>query len=189
MQSMDYYSCRCRFNEITEMTVEQASLFYILNKRCFNGLYRVNKKGLYNVPEGKNKINWDNHYERLLEFSQLLNENSIHIEALSYIDFFEKYKKQFKKGDVIYVDPPYWDTFVSYDGYGFSQQDQENLYNLLKNLKCHVIASNSNTDFIKELYGGGGAAFQIEEVEAFRFINSKSDQRNKAPVEVIITKN
>lgn len=179
---IEYYQCRELFNSTNDKYI-QASLFFILNKRCFNGVYRVNKKGFFNVPIGKNSINWENNFEKLRKFSQKISSNKITIENLNYKDFFEKYN--FTKDDLIYVDPPYYNTFVSYDGYGFSDDDQKKLYDLCSNASCLVIASNSNTDFIKDLYK---KKFEIEEVNAFRFVNRNSKDRTKKPVEVICVK-
>ena len=181
----DYYECRTIFNETTDL-LEQGALFFYLNKKCFNGLYRVNKKGGYNVPIGKTNVNWENNFNNLRSFSKKIKLKKIKIENLSYTSFFEKYSKNMTKDDLVYLDPPYYDTFVSYDGHGFSIDDQINLCEICSKLGCHVVASNSNTEFIKKLYEKN--IFEIEEVDAYRHINSDATKRGKQSVEVICTK-
>jgi len=183
----DYYTCRAMFNDsVNHGTVTQSALFLILNKTGFNGLYRVNKKGQYNVPIGRNTVNWDNQFDCIRELSNVLNKTNIVIEALGYDIFFKKYQPG-NTGDVVYADPPYWDTFCAYDGHGFSKNDQEQLCKYLTKVNATVIASNSNTDFIKDLYTGAG--FDVEVVNAARYINRDGTRRGKQPVEVVMTKN
>jgi DNA adenine methylase len=149
-------------------------------------MYRVNKKGGYNVPIGKTNVNWENNFNNLRSFSKKIKLKKIKIENLSYTSFFEKYSKNMTKDDLVYLDPPYYDTFVSYDGHGFSIDDQINLCEICSKLGCHVVASNSNTEFIKKLYEKN--IFEIEEVDAYRHINSDAAKRGKQSVEVICTK-
>lgn len=182
----DYYDNRKLFN-VTNDKIEQAALFLFLNKSCFNGVYRVNKKGEFNVPIGRNNVNWDNNFANLRLFSEKIKNKKIKIENLNYIDFFEKYTKNMSSNDLVYVDPPYYETFVSYDGYGFSEDDQKKLCDFCSKSNCHVIASNSNNEFIKKLYQEKN--FTIEEVNAYRFINRNSTNRDKKPVEIIMFKN
>lgn len=181
----DYYENRKLFNATTDK-VEQAALFLFLNKSCFNGVYRVNKKGDFNVPIGRNTVNWENNFNNLRLFSEKIKSKKIKIENLNYTDFFKKYKKNMTSNDLVYVDPPYYETFVSYDGYGFSEDDQIRLCELCAESNCQVIASNSNTDFIKKLYAENN--FTIEEVDAYRFINRNAKNRDKKPVEILCVK-
>lgn len=176
----EYTTLRERFNTSSNL-LEQAVLMFILNKRCFNGLYRVNKSGLFNVPEGKNNVDWNNQKENLKKFSKFLKDPRVHIYNMNYQDFFKKFSPV--EGDLVYIDPPYWDTFVSYDGSGFSEDDQKNLCTLSNSFGCHVVASNSNNDFIKNLYG---SAFQIHEVSVRRSVNS--DSSNRKGTELIMVK-
>ena len=74
----DYSVIRDRFN-VTTSKLEQSVLMFIINKRCFNGIYRVNKSGKFNVPEGKNKVDWDNQKNNLKRFSKFLNNNNVNI--------------------------------------------------------------------------------------------------------------
>lgn len=166
------------------MYVKAARCVY-LNKACFNGLYRVNGKGQFNVPSGK--------YEKIKCFDE---EN---IQALH--KYFHKRKpvilcKDFaeavrtaKAGDFVYFDPPYdvvgEQSFTSYTTGGFDKKEQARLRDIFKELSdkgVFVMASNANTEYIQDLYKD----FNIHVINARRSINSKGDGRGKVE-EVIIT--
>ncbi len=147
-----------------------ASLFIYLNKTCYNGLYRVNKSGLFNVPMGK----YDNpailDEDNLKACSKFLQNTEIYQHDFSQL---KPKEKQF-----FYIDPPYHETYSSYDGAGFGDKEHEKLANF-----CHEIdkqggyfmLSNSDTKFIRKLYDG----YRIEVVSASRFISCKANERNK----------
>ena len=176
----DYAILREKFNS-TDNKLEEAILMFILNKKCFNGIYRVNKSGKFNVPEGKNSVDWDRQKENLKTFSNFLNDPRVHIFNDNFRDFFNKHKP--KPGDLVYVDPPYWETFTSYDGNGFTETDQRDLCTLCGSLKCDVVCSNSNTDMIKELYTKN---FDVHELEVKRMVNR--DPTKRTGTEVIMVK-
>lgn len=163
----------------------KASRCLYLNKACFNGLYRVNSKGYFNVPSGK--------YSKIKCFDE---EN---MSAL--YDYFHKRKpvilnmdfelavKSARAGDFVYFDPPYdvvvEQSFTSYTKGGFGRDEQVRLRDCIKNLTekgVLVMASNANTQFIRDLYKD----FNIHAVEAKRMINSKGNGRGNVE-EVIIT--
>lgn len=155
-----------------------------LNKACFNGLYRVNKKNEFNVPFGKkNKVNT---YElsNLITISNYLTMNNIKILSVD----FEEAVKDAKKNDFIYFDPPYDSdtvTFNSYTEEGFGKKEQIRLAKVFKELDekgCYVMLSNHNTTLVNELYKG----YNIHLIEAKRNINSNGKKRGKVQ-EVIIT--
>ncbi|QVK20834.1 DNA adenine methylase [Mycoplasmatota bacterium] len=164
-----------------DVYVKTARLIY-LNKTCFNGLYRVNKKGQFNVPfNGKVKIRT---YERknLLSLSEFLQH---HTNILC--GDFEDACKEAKEGDFIFFDPPYdllkSDTFESYTKEGFGVEGQKRLARLAHELKdrgCFVMITNHNTPLINKLYKD----FSIDVVQAKRMINS--DASNRVGVETII---
>lgn len=165
--------------------VRAGRLIY-LNKACFNGLYRVNSKGYFNVPSGKKKVVncFDKKtFDNLNEFFR--NRRC----AMTSIDF-ELAVKNAKAGDFVYFDPPYdtWEeknSFTSYDKNAFGKDEQVRLAKVFKKLSdrgVYVMLSNHNTQFINELYKG----FHITVVSAKRMINSKADGRG-AVEEVIIT--
>ncbi len=158
-----------------------------LNKACFNGLYRVNSKGYYNVPSGKyKKVNCfdrDN-FENLFVF---FNKGNKEIRN----EDFEQSIKDAKKGDFVYFDPPYdsfedKDSFTSYNKETFGKNEQERLSKVFKELDkkgVYVMLSNHNTEFINNLYKD----YKIEVVNAKRAINSKGTGRGY--VEEVIIKN
>ena len=176
----NYYILRNKFNT-TYSKLEEAVLMWILNKKCFNGLYRVNKSGHFNVPEGKNSVSWEQQIENLKKFAVKIR--NVSIECCDFRDFFQKYKPS--RNDLVYVDPPYWDTFTSYTSTVFGEQEQRDLHRICSDLQCKVVCSNSNTDFVKELYSN----FIIHEVDARRSINRDATKRTPQPVEVIMVSN
>lgn len=166
--------------------IERASRFIFMNKTCFNGLYRENSKGEFNAPFGRYKNPDIVQAENLRGISNYLRNTKIEIFNQGY----ELTIKKAKKGDFIYFDPPYYplsDTanFTKYSKTDFTPDNQRQLASVFKKLAdkgCLVMLSNSNTEFIKELYKD----FNITEVEATRFINCKADKRGKGLVEVLI---
>lgn len=171
-----------KFNRLSDY--KRAARTIYLNKACFNGLYRVNSKGEFNVPFGKKlKVNT---YEgqNIGIIHAYLNFNNIKILSID----FEAAVKDAKEGDFIYFDPPYdsdTSTFNSYTENGFSKDEQIRLSNVFKNLSdrgCYVMLSNHNTVLINELYKD----FYIHKITAKRNINSNGKKRGKVE-EVIIT--
>jgi DNA adenine methylase len=166
--------------------VERASRFIYLNKTCFNGLYRENSKGKFNVPFGKYKNPKILDEENLRAVSEYLNTAEISILNLDY----KEVCKLAGKGDFVYLDPPYYpisksSSFTKYHKLDFTERDQMELTEVFRELDrkgCYVMLSNSNTKFIRELY----KEYEIWEVSANRFINCKGDKREKVNVEVLI---
>ncbi|ADO46036.1 DNA adenine methylase [Hydrogenobacter thermophilus TK-6] len=166
--------------------VERASRFIYLNKTCFNGLYRENSKGQFNVPFGKYKNPVIVDEENLKLVSDYLNTANVEIYNTDYKEIC----KLAKKGDFVYLDPPYYPltktaSFTKYNKHDFTEQDHLELREVFEELDkkgCYVMLSNSNTEFVKELYRG----YNILEIEANRFINCKGDKRGKAKVEILV---
>lgn len=164
---------------------ERAARTIYLNKACFNGLYRVNSKGEFNVPFNKKlKINTYDGQNMILAYVYF-QTNKITMLSTD----FEEAVKDAKKGDFIYFDPPYDsendDTFNSYTEEGFGKEEQRRLARVYKELSdrgCYVMLSNHNTTLINELYN----EFNIHVISAKRNINSKGEKRGKVE-EVIIT--
>ena len=165
--------------------VRAARMIY-LNKSCFNGLYRVNSKGFFNVPSGRKKkvVTFDeDNFDSLREY---FRNNDITILNGD----FEDAVKDAKAGDFVYFDPPYdvienKNSFTSYAKNDFGKDEQTRLAKLYKKLSDKgvlVMLSNHNTAFINELYKD----FNIHVVNAKRMINSKADGRGDVE-EVIIT--
>ena len=164
---------------------QKAARCLYLNKSCFNGLFRVNSKGYFNVPSGKySSVNCFDE-TNFLKLHRFFNKK----RPVILNKDFEEAVKTAKANDFIYFDPPYdvvTDTsFVSYTTGGFDRDEQIRLHKVFKELTdkgAKVMLSNSNTDFIRDLYKD----FNIHIIEAKRSINSKGDKRGKVE-EVIIT--
>jgi DNA adenine methylase len=163
--------------------VARAARFIYLNKTCFNGLYRVNSKGHFNVPFGK----YTN--PTIVDEKNLRACSAVLKSAVLAKTNFDDITEVAEKGDFVYFDPPYAPVsetadFTDYAAGGFDESAQELL--LLVCLKLHRkgvnwMVSNSNAAIIQELYRG----FKIEPVGAARAINSKGSKRGPV-VELII---
>ncbi len=169
----------------TPIHIRAARMIY-LNKACFNGLYRVNSKGFFNVPFGKkDKVNAfdDSNFDNL---RKLLSNKKIKITN----NDFEIVVAEAKKGDFVYFDPPYdiypdKNGFVNYSKEGFGREEQLRLRNCFCELTkrgVKVMLSNHNTPFIKDIYSD----FKIHVIKTKRMINSKAQDRDNGE-EVIIT--
>lgn len=164
--------------------LERAARFIYLNKTCFNGLYRVNSKDKFNVPIGDYKNPDIIQEDKLRSVSKLLH--NVKIKVMS----FEKILDYAKSGDFVYMDPPYYPlkkgrNFTSYTKNNFLDDEQKQLLNVFSKLAekgCFCMESNSDSEFIKELY----AKFKIHFVKARRLINSDSNGRGQIN-EVVIT--
>lgn len=160
-----------------------ASRVIYLNKTCFNGLFRENKKGEFNVPIGRYKN------PNICDIANLTAAS----EALKHVELYESsfdlVLEYAKKNDLIYFDPPYHpisktSDFTSYSKGGFTLNDQLKLAEVFKALDkkgVKVILSNSDSNKILRMYKG----FTIKKVMASRNINSVTSKRGKIP-EVLI---
>jgi DNA adenine methylase len=165
-----------RAHAVRNLESRAARLIY-LNRTCFNGLYRVNKKGGFNVPFG--------------DYANPTICDELNLRAVSTVlqgvdllsSDFEKSTVNAKRGDAVYFDPPYAPlsetaNFTAYSKGGFGADEHERLRNLAEKLigrGVHVLLSNSDTPFVRNLYRG----FKLEKVQARRNINSKGDKRGK----------
>ncbi len=157
--------------------IERASRTIYLNRCCFNGLYRVNSKGQFNVPFGKYKNPKFCDAENLRAVSFVLQ--NVKIISAS----FEKCVESAEPNDFIYFDPPYHPIsktshFTSYTKDNFGIHSQEKLFRVFKALDkrgCKLMLSNSYSEFIHDLY----EEFKILPVLAKRVINSKARKRGK----------
>lgn len=167
--------------------INTASRFIYLNRTCFNGMYRVNSKGGFNVPFGKyaNPLICDE--VNLRKVSKSLKNVDIKKQ-----DYKEVLKKA-KKGDFIYFDPPYYPvsktaSFTSYTSEAFLDKEQTELRDIFKELHkrgCFIMLSNSDTPFINKIYSEIKGA-RITKVQAGRAINSDASKRGKI-TEVLVT--
>lgn len=159
-----------------ELDPECAALMIWINKHCFNGLYRVNSKGLFNVPYNKKSITPINR-DNLKNVAHYLRENIVDIKDGD----FEDAVLDAKPGDFVYFDPPYLpishtSNFTSYTKDAFSLDDHKRLARLFKTLAkrgVFVLLSNHNVPLIDELYNG----FVIERIPVRRAINSDASKR------------
>ena len=163
-----------------------AARFIFLNKTCYNGLYRVNSRGLFNVPFGRYKNPAINEEATLRAVGEYFREADIRILH----EDFETTALQAEKSDFIYFDPPYHSpgnaNFTRYQADGFTEAEQVRLskcFARLSRLKIRCLLSNSDTDFIKKLYAG----FTIITVPAKRLINT--DARGRGFVNELLIRN
>jgi DNA adenine methylase len=164
-----YMDARNDLSEI-EDPIEIAALFIYLNKTCYNGLYRVNKSGIFNVPIGRYESPKIVDAENLRKCSLSLAHAHIFHQGFSQI------KPQ--RGDFVYFDPPYHETFSAYDGSGFGIREHEELATFCRRLDrngVRFMLSNSDTSLIRELY----ADFTVENIDASRTISCKGTERKK----------
>lgn len=182
------YYLEVRAQDINELSdIEIASRFIFLNRTGFNGMYRVNKSGQFNVPFGRYKNPLICDENNLRKVSEALQ--GITITHQDYKDVLELAKI----GDFIYFDPPYYplnptSSFTAYTAKGFFEKEQIELRDTFVKLHergCFVMLSNSDTPFINELYSGLEGV-SVNKIIAGRAINSKGSKRGKIN-EVLIT--
>jgi DNA adenine methylase len=183
-QEKYFYQKREFYNKENVDELITTSHLIFLNKTCFNGMYRENSKGEYNIPFGDQKNPTICDEENILSVSKCLKNTEITSQS------FEESVKNCQKGDFIYFDPPYYpinvtSSFTSYSKNSFGPKEQEKLRDVFASLAkrgCFVMLSNSNTSFINDLYKD----FCINYLAAARSINSKGDKRGKIK-EIIVT--
>lgn len=179
-----YYFLREKFNGLDSNKnnierfegIERSAALIVINRTCFNGLYRVNSNGFFNVPKGSYKNPRIVDEDNLYKLSNLLPK----IENIRCQEFDEI--KAINKGDLVYFDPPYHpinetSSFTSYSN-PFAKNEQIRLRDYFQKLNekgVYVILSNSATPFIKKIY----SANKIRKVFCKRNINSKATKRNR----------
>lgn len=176
-----YYLIRA---EKYETEIKRAARIIYLNKTCFNGLYRENSQGKFNVPMGKYKNPPICQPDLLRSVSAALQFKEIKVRS------FEKVLNEAKKGDFVYFDPPYHpisatSNFTGYSRDSFSEKDQIRLRDVFAELAIlgvKVMLSNSDCELIRELYNN----FNIHQVLAARSINSNASKRGKIS-ELLVT--
>ena len=174
-----FYQQRSRFNQLIRDdmadTKEAASIFYYLNRTCYNGLCRFNSKGEFNVPFGR--------YKKLIYKTDFTEYASAFAQwDFTCVDFEKLSLRQY---DFVYADPPYDVQFTSYSKENFQWDDQVRLAQWLARHPGPVVLSNQATDRIRELYKDLGYAVTI--LTAPRLINCTGD-RTPAK-EVLATRN
>lgn len=188
-----YYKIREKDRDINYLNnntdIERAARFIYLNKTCFNGLYRVNRKGYFNTPYGNYKTDNYKNKEILDIDSKFFNNNNVeflNIDFEEVLDFADE-------NSFIYLDPPYdpiskTSNFTSYSENGFDTNDQirlKNVCNKLTALGSKIMISNHNTPFIQELFKND-PRYRYEIISVRRNIASNAKYRGEVE-EVIIT--
>ncbi len=175
-------------------TPDLAAMFIYLNRTGYNGLFRLNSTGLFNVPRGRYKNPRICDEDNLRRVSSTLSRLSVQIEHAP----FDAVLQQASAGDFVYCDPPYAPLsgtahFTSYTSDGFGSEDQQRLQRVLIELakkKCRVLLSNSTAPEIAALYDGNPdaeeAGLRAQKVAARRAINSNASRRGHVD-EYIIT--
>ena len=194
-QEQFYLGARNEYNDADDLSeVERAMLFILLNKTCFNGLYRVNKQGKFNVPWGKrNKVTLLDE-QNIRNISRLLNEKKVLILCDDYKDviYRARYSSEDKERTFCYFDPPYLpvsDTsdFTAYTKEGFGKEETDELFASLNFLNgignVDWMLSNSDTEYTRLSLED----YNIQTVSARRNINSNGNKRGK--INEIIVRN
>ncbi len=165
------------FSQMT--AVQKAARVIYLNKTCYNGLYRVNSAGQFNSPYGKYKNPNIVNETVIRAMSKYFNENNIVIKN----EDFKEALKGLRRGAFVYLDPPYMpisssSSFTGYTENGFNEDKQRELKELCDKLDkkgIKFLQSNSDCEFIRELYSG----YRIKTIKAKRAINSKGNSRGE----------
>jgi DNA adenine methylase len=178
-----FYKVRALKTNRMKAAARAARIIY-LNRTCFNGLYRVNQRGQFNVPYGRYANPKICNRDNLLAVANTLKSAVLRNQSVLNI------ARQVRRNDLVYFDPPYdpvslTASFTGYTRGGFGREAQERLAKLFLRLAergVHVVLSNADTPFVRQLYRG----CRIERVMARRAINSRADRRGVVG-EVIVT--
>lgn len=177
----NYYKIR---NQKFQSTAKRAARFIYLNQMSFNGIYRVNLAGKYNVPYGYRE-NYKFNYDNLINVNKVLQNININSND------FSKVIDNVKKGDLVFLDPPYTVThnnngFVQYNKKIFSIEEQyklANIINEIKEIEAYYILTNAAHPTIREIFNNGD---KIIDIERSSLIGGKNAKRGKY-AELIIT--
>lgn len=179
-----YYIVRAQ-NPADLPPAERAARTIYLNKTCYNGLYRVNSRGQFNVPMGRYKNPAILNAEALRLASRALQ--GVRLLACD----FAKVVERAEPGDFVYFDPPYHPlsstaNFTAYTAASFDEREQERLaevYRALDKKGCLLMLSNSDTPLVRRLY----ASYDIRVIRARRAVNSRGDRRG--PIDEVVVRN
>ena len=178
-----YYEVRARYNAANRSTAAQAARFIYMNRACFNGVFRVSRKGHFNVPYGRHAKTHVPTRTHLTNVSDALSK--AHLHAASY----EQALRRVRKGHFVYLDPPYpplngTSFFRHYTRDRFDNDDQRKLFDRFLELdarRCLVMMSNADTSSIRDLYRN----FHIADLPTTRWISCKNTKH--AVSELVIT--
>lgn len=178
-----YYVVRDRYNHSRISDTERAAMFIYLNKTCFNGLHRVNRRGEFNVPAGRYKS------PRIVDDENLRAASLALRSAEIVCAGFEALLAAARPGDFVYMDPPYEPlsqtaSFTAYAQDGFARGDQTRLRDVFRELDrrgCKLMLSNSDVPFVRELY----KSYRVDVVLAPRAVSCDASTRT-AVTEVVV---
>ena len=180
-----YNTHRSLFNDVKgETSIRAAALFLYLNRVCFNGMYRENSRGEYNVPFGKQSNPLICNKDSITALHCFLNNNLVHLTCTSFLSI----ENNVKPGDFVYMDPPYHNTFTKYNRESFGDQDQTLLRDMFVRLTergCKVALSNSDFPFVRDLYKDI-PGIKIIEISSRRMINCRVESRENVVTELLI---
>lgn len=168
--SKEYYQIMRKKLNTESDNAKLAATFIYLNKTCFNGLYRVNKSGEFNVPMGSYKNPPILDEDNLRNCSIVLQDTKIEQKSFTQI--------KPKKNTFYYLDPPYHKTYSQYDGSGFGEEEHKKLADFcgkIDEVGSYFLLSNSDTPLIRSLY----ARYNIDVIKASRSVSCKAHQRGK----------
>ncbi len=180
----DYYRIR---RSKSRSRIKEVARFIYLNHTCWNGLYRVNRTGKFNVPFGKHRNPAIYDEENLFRVSKVLKKTKI------FASDFELAVEQAKAGDFVYMDPPFTvlhgnNSFLEYNKSIFSWEDQKRLARIAKELSqrgCYVMISNAYSTCVKSLYNG----FTRKVLNRYSLISGKKEYRTKVHEYIFINYN
>jgi DNA adenine methylase len=178
-----YYLIRREYNH-ARFSAAQAARFLYLNRTCFNGIFRVNKRGEFNVPYGHKARPWFPSRVQLRAFAEVMRTAGLFNED------YRRALRRAKKGDFVYLDPPYpplngTSNFAHYTMDRFGVPNQRDLAAQVRDLDkrgCLVMISNADTGLIRQLYRG----FNIQTLSATRYVTCKA---NKHQVRELVIRN
>lgn len=179
-----YLSLRSQYNESPVDSFQSASLLYVLNKLCFNGLYRENSKGGFNVPFGQKK------QLPYIDKEDLGSVSKVLADTVILNSDFETTIGNAEEGDFVYLDPPYipidaTSSFTSYHSNGFGIEEQKRLAAAmlrLKSLGVNAMCSNSDTPLTREIF----EELNLDSIQAPRMVSAKASGRGSVS-ELVIT--
>ena len=180
-----YITKRSLYNSLVSSPLKTTILLF-LNKTCFNALYRENNKGEFNVPFGNGKDCTICQQQRIVDLHNYLNKQGVQI----FNNDFTHISSYLKKGDFVYMDPPYYplnsNSFTKYTKEGFGEKDHDRLIEFIKEIHkkgINIMLSNSNNQYFKEKLD----FMKVFIVSISRTLNSNKDKRGKQNCEMIMT--
>jgi DNA adenine methylase len=189
--ALNYYDNRDAYNQLltldkaektSEHAATEAALFYVLNGTCFNGLFRVNGRGLFNVPFGQREFRINDAY--LGELRDALKSQTIEIYEGTQEEFFEFFSSEMLPGDLLYADPPYDGTFSNYQAC-YGKEDHKKLFaycHALRHRGIHVVCSNSENAFTNDLW----MDFNVRRIQNNRSFDPSGNERGRVQ-EILVT--